>query len=137
VPGAWAPKWKRSLAGAVSSEAQAYGFAITTWCSGAFLLYEHGKPAPPGIFAFAGGALAAMMLAILLGIGGPRGRLQPPPPPRAYGAMHPFSVFGAVLSEWPIAAAVPGVYAFFVGPFAAVLVYQLLVSVELALATDE
>jgi hypothetical protein len=29
------------------------------------------------------------------------------------------------------------VYAFFVGPFAAVLVYQLLVSVELALATDE
>ena len=86
MPGAWASKWKRSL--------------------GAFLLYEHGKPAPPGIFAFAGGALAAMMRAILLGIGGPRGRLQPPPRLRAYGAMHPFSVFGAVLSEWPIAAAV-------------------------------
>jgi hypothetical protein len=132
-----ASKWKRALTGAVSTEAQAYGFAITTWCSGAFLLYEHGNPTPPRIFAFAGGALAAMTLAILLGIGGPRGRLRPPPPLRAHGAMHPFSVFGAVLSEWPIAAAVPGVYAFFVGPFAAVLVYQLLVSVELALATDE
>ena len=128
---------KRALAGAVSSEAQAYGFSITIWCAGAFLLYEHGSARPPDILAFAGGAVAAMMAAVLLGVGGPRAKLRPPRPLRAHGAMHPLSVFGASLTNWGVAAALPGVYAFFAAPFAAVLVYQLLVAVEVGAAAGD
>ncbi len=128
---------RRGLAGAVSSQAQAYGFTITVWCSGAFLLDEHGTPRPADILAFAGGALGAMILAVMVGAGGPRSPLAASPQLRAHGAMHPLSVFAAILAGWGVAAALDGVCAFFAGAFVAVLVYQLAVAAEIASAVVE
>ena len=64
-------QYRFALQTVVAKEAKAYGFAIVVWCTGAFLITERGKPTPAAVLAFAGAALLAQAIDVLVAFGKP------------------------------------------------------------------
>ncbi|WP_197425399.1 hypothetical protein [Halobacterium sp. CBA1126] len=52
------------------AEGRAYGYTLTVWGAGAMLIHAYGVPSPAGVFAFVGGALAAMTALALVAFDG-------------------------------------------------------------------
>lgn len=115
-----------------------YGFTLIIWTTGALAFAEHGLPRAEDALAFLGGALVGMALIVTLSFGGLRstwadiGLVQ-----RAYGAIHVVSVVAAVLAGWLVAALLPGLVAFLGASLVAVVVYNLVFAVEVALSVTD
>lgn len=127
--------YRLGLRAAVASSSKAYGFTLVIWSTAALTVSHHGIPKAGEAFAFLGGALAAMATIILASFGGWRatfsdiGLVR-----RAYGAIHLVSVVVAVLIGWLAATLLDGAAAFAAASFGAVLAYNLLLALEVALS---
>jgi hypothetical protein len=131
-------QYRFALQSVVAKEAKAYGFAIVLWCTGAFLITERGKPTAAAVLVFAGGALLGHALDVWLAFGKPT---------RTWGAaqqreyvwttVHVLPIAAAVLVAWGVAAGVSGMWAYFLAPLCAILLYQLLLGAESLLLAAE
>jgi hypothetical protein len=131
-------RYRFALQTVVAKEAKAYGFAIVVWCTGAFLITERGKPTPGAVLAFAGAALLAQAIDVLIAFGKPT-RTWRGPQQREYvwTTFHAAPVAAAVLVAWGLAAGLTGLWAYFVAPLCAIVLYQLLLAVESLFLTAE
>jgi hypothetical protein len=122
----------------VAKEAKAYGFAVVVWCTGAFLITERGTPTSGAVLVFAGAALLAQAVDVVLAFGKPT-RTWRGPQQREYvwTTFHAVPVAGAVLLAWGLAAAIAGMWAYFVAPLCAIVLYQLLLAGESLLLSAE
>lgn len=127
-------RYHRALRFALSHQANAYGFTLVVWSSGALAVWQLGKPDPGEVFAFLGGALVALSLIVAL-VFGIRQPFEDPQPPRLpFSAMHLASAPAAAAAGWALAVATSGTVGFFLASFAASGVYQLLLGLEVATA---
>jgi hypothetical protein len=126
--------YRHALRFALSRQANAYGFTLVVWGTGALAIWELGKPDPADVFAFIGGALVSISLIVGVVFGLRQPFRVEQPPRRPFSAMHLPSVPAAVATGWGLTVAVGGVAGFFVAAAAAVAVYQLLLSLEVAFA---
>ena len=131
-------QYRFALQSVVAKEAKAYGFAIVVWCTGAFLITERGKPTAIAVLVFAGGGLLGHALDVWLAFGKPT-RTWDGAQQRelVWTTVHVVPIAAAVLVAWAVAAGVSGMWAYFLGPLCAIVVYELLLGAEsLLLAAD-
>jgi hypothetical protein len=122
-----------SLRFALSGQASAYGFTLIIWGTGALAVHQLGQPGPAEVFAYVGGALVAAVL-IIAGAFGIRNTIREEHPQRrAYSAMHLPSVPIAMIAGWAVTHVLLGWAGFFTAGFVAVLLYELVLSVEIVL----
>jgi hypothetical protein len=127
--------YREGLRVAVAGGAQTYGFTLVVWTTGALAISEQGLPRPLDALAFLGGALLATALIAIVTFAGLRSTWRDERPvSRAYGAIHAPSVAAGVLMGWLLAAALDGAFAFAAASFVAVVPYNLLLAVEVALS---
>lgn len=128
--------YRTALRAAVSGETKAYGFALVVWGTGALTNAERGSPGRVGTIAFVAGALCGMAVTVLGTFGGPRATWTPQQLRRhAAGAIHLLSVGGALALGWGVAAVISDkVLAYLAAGAAAVISYQLLLGIEVALS---
>lgn len=122
-----------SLRFALSGQASAYGFTLIIWGTGALTVYQLGQPGPAEVFSYVGGALVAAVLIIAGAFGIRKTIREEKPRRRAYSAMHLPSVPIAMLAGWAVTHLLVGWAGFFMAGFVAVLVYEVLLSLEIVL----
>jgi hypothetical protein len=127
-------RYLHALRFALANQANAYGFTLVVWGTGALAIWQLGKPDPADVFAYLGGALVAVSLivAVVFGIWHPFE--TPEPPRRPFSAMHLASAPAAAAAGWALTLLLRGFGGFFVAAFLAVGIYQLLLAAEIALA---
>jgi hypothetical protein len=127
-------RYLHALRFALSNQANAYGFTLVVWGTGALATWQLGKPDPADVFAYLGGALVSISLivAVVFGIWHPFE--TPEQPRRPFSAMHLASAPAAAAAGWALTLLLGGYGGFFVAAFLAVGIYQLLLAVEIALA---
>ncbi len=129
--------FRAALSRALASKAEMYGFPLIVWSSGALQSHRFGVPGVEGVLAFAGGALVAMAVVIVVTCRGLTCPLPKRDPSiRAFGGIHVISVLGSIVCGWAVALAVSGWVAFFVSALVTVLVFEGLLSVELHVAAS-
>lgn len=127
-------RYLQALRSALTDQANAYGFTLVVWSTGALAIWQLGKPDPAEVFAYLGGALLSVSLIVALLFGVRRPIEEPERPRRPFSAMHFASTPAATAAGWVLTLPVSGVAGFFVAAFAAVGVYQLLLAAEVAAA---
>jgi hypothetical protein len=132
-------RYHTALRAAVSGETKAYGFTLVIWATGALADAERGSPGRLGAVAFIAGALCGMAVTVLLAFGRPTATwTQQQQRRHAVGAIHVLSVGGAVALGWGVAVAISDkVLAYLASGVAAVIAYQLLLGMEVALSTAD
>jgi hypothetical protein len=125
-------RYLRALRFALSHQANAYGFTLVVWGTGALAIWQLGKPDPGEVFAFLAGALAAISLIVAFAFGLWRPFEDPQPPRRPFSAMHLASAPAAAATGWALTLSVSGVAGFFLAAFTASSVYQFLLGIEVA-----
>jgi hypothetical protein len=122
----------------VAKEAKAYGFTIVVWSTGALLITERGKPTVAAVLLFAAAILLAQATNVLLAFGKPT-RTWTAPQQREYvwTTFHAVPAAAGVLVAWGLAAGIDGLWAYFLAPLCATLLYQLLLAVESLLLSAE
>ena len=83
-----AARYLYALRFALSSQANAYGFTLVIWGTGALATWQLGQPDPADVFAYLGGALVAVSLIVALVFGVRRPFEENEPPRRPFSAMH-------------------------------------------------
>jgi hypothetical protein len=112
-----------------------YGFPLIVWSSGGLQVHRFGMPGIGGVLAYAGGALAAMTIVVVLACGGLSACLPKRDPSlRAFGGIHIVSVLGSVIIGWAVALPADGVLAFLLSSFVTVVIFEVLLSLELHMA---
>lgn len=120
-----------------------YGYTVTIWASGAYLISERGLPNLVEVFAFVSGAMLAFALLSAFAQGresaagaGQRSRLHPE-------SAHPLLAAGLHIAAVGLALGVAslidtqlGDFAWFAGSLAVTLIYLSIASAELALAFE-
>ena len=130
-------RYREALRALLQAETKAYGFTLVIWGTGLMTETRHGSPGQLSVIAFVGGAFTAMALVIIATAGGPRGRLGTPRRQSRYalGSVHLLSVASAIASGWAVSLSVPGkALAYLSAAATAVLVYQLVVGLEVAVS---
>ncbi len=127
-------RYLRALRFALGGQANAYGFTLVVWGTGALATSELGRPHPGAVFAYLGGAIVSMALIVLLAFGPWRPFQEEQPPRRPYAAVHVVSALGATAAGWGVIHVLGGAVAFFFASFVAVAIYQVLLATEVALA---
>ena len=126
-----------ALSRALASKAEMYGFPLIVWSSGALQSHRFGVPGLGGVLAYAGGALVAMAIMILVTCRSFRCPLpKRDPSVRAFGGIHVVSVLGSIVAGWAAARMLEGWLAFFVASLVTILVFEVLLSAELHLAAE-
>lgn len=123
-----------SLRFALSRQASAYGFTLIIWGTGALAIHQLGQPDPADVFSYVGGALAAAAFVVAGAFGVRRVLRADEPERRAHSAMHLPSVPVAMLGGWSVTHLAGGWAGYLMAGFVAVLLYELLLSLELVLA---
>jgi hypothetical protein len=129
--------YRRALRAVVAGQSRAYGFTLVIWTTGAFALADEGVPTHEDALAYLVGAVAGIAVIVLVAFGDLRaswGDLSFDR--RAYGAIHLISVLAGVGCGAAALALVDGVLAFFLGPFVAVVVFDLVMALEVILSVD-
>jgi hypothetical protein len=127
-------RYLHALRFALSNQANAYGFTLVVWGTGALAIWQLGKPDPADVFAYLGGALVSISLIVGVVFGIWRPFEAPEPPRRPFSAMHLASAPAAVAGGWALTLVLVGAWGFFLAAFLAVGIYQLLLGVEVAVA---
>jgi hypothetical protein len=126
--------YRHALRFALSRQANAYGFTLVVWGTGALAISELGKPNPADVFAFIGGALVSISLIVAAVFGVRQSFRVEQPQRRPFSAMQLPSVPAAVGAGSGLTVALGGVAGSFVSAAVAAAVYQLLLSLEVAFA---
>jgi hypothetical protein len=129
-----AARYLYALRFALSNQANAYGFTLVVWGTGALATWQLGQPDPADVFAYLGGALVGVSLIVALVFGVRRPFEEDEPPRRPFSAMHLASAPAAAAGGWALTLAVGGAGGFFMSAFVAVVVYQVLLAVEVGAA---
>ncbi len=127
-------RYLHALRFALSNQANAYGFTLVVWGTGALAIWQLGRADPADVFAYLGGALVSVGLIVALVFGVRRPFEEIEPPRRPFSAVHLASAPAAVATGWALTLALGGIGGFFVSAFGAVAVYQALLAVEVAAA---
>lgn len=127
-------RYLHALRFALSDQADAYGFTLVVWGTGALAVWQLGKPDPAEVFAYLGGALVSISLIVAIVFGVRRPLEEPESPRRPLSAMHLASAPAAVAAGWALTPLFGGAAGYFVAAFVAVGVYQLLLAAEVASA---
>lgn len=127
-------RYRHALRFALGRQANAYGFTLVIWGTGALAVWQLGKPDPADVFAYIGGALVAVSLIVGAVFGVRRPFRIERPPRRPFSAMHLPSVPAAIATGWGLTVPLGGAAGFFVSALVAVAVYQLLLALEVAFA---
>jgi hypothetical protein len=127
-------RYLHALLFTLSNRANAYGFTLVVWGTGALASWQLGRPDPADIFAYLGRALVSISLIVALVFGVWRPFEEIEPPRRPFSAMHLASAPAAAASGWALTLVLGGIGGFFVSAFVAVGAYQLLLAVEVAAA---
>ena len=138
-------RWDGTLDKTLRSAVIPYGYTVTTWATGAYLVGQQGLPSAFEAFLFVCGAIIAFALLATLSArrSGSGELLTSEPIPIHPDSSHPIFVAGfhilAIGAAFAAAAAVDellGNSAWFVGSFVVTLVYLALSSLELAIAIE-
>ena len=124
----------QALRFALSRQANAYGFTLVVWGTGALAAWQLGSPDPADVFAYVGGALLSISLIVALAFGIWRPFRQGKPPRRPFSAMHLLSVPAAITAGWGLSMLFGGAAGYFAAAVVAVGLYQALLSAEVAAA---
>lgn len=127
-------RYLHALRFALSNQANAYGFTLVVWGTGALAIWQLGKPDPADVFAYLGGALVSISLIVAVVFGVWHPFESPEPPRRPFSAMHLASAPAATAVGWALTLLLDGAPGLLVAAFLAVGVYQLLLAVEVAVA---
>lgn len=137
-----ARRWESTLEVSLRAALVPYGYTITVWASGAYLIHLQGAPALLEAFGFVSGAIIAFALLATIS-----GRLSPSPEARASdpqpdpshpifaAGLHILAV-GMALGAASLADSLLGNVAWLVSSFLATAVYLSLASAELAFAIE-
>jgi hypothetical protein len=125
-------RYPHALRFALSTQANAYGFTLIVWGTGALAIRQLGEPDPAEVFAYLGGALAAISVIVALTFGVLQTFEERELPRRQFSAMHLASAPAATSAGWVLTLAVGGPGGVFVAAFVAAGAYQLLLAVEVA-----
>jgi len=140
-----ARRWDGTLDKTLRSAVIPYGYTVTTWATGAYLVGEQGLPSGFEAFIFVVGAIVAFALLSTLSArrAGSGELMTTEPIPIHPDSTHPLFVAGfhilAIGAAFGAAAGVDellGNAAWFVGSFVVTLVYLALSSFELAVAIE-
>lgn len=126
--------YRRALRVAIRSQANAYGFTLIIWGTGALVIDQLGMPKPVDVFCYIGGALSAATILIAGAFDLPSALDADDPPLRATSAVHLVSVPVAICAGWSSTLAIQGWAGYFLAGLVAVLLYEILLSVEIALS---
>ncbi len=138
-------RWEGTLDKTLRAAVIPYGYTVTTWATGAYLVGEQGLPSAFEGFIFVCGAIVAFALlsALSARIAGPRELVATEPIPIHPDSTHPIVVAGfhifAIGIAFAAAAAVDELFgnaAWFFGSFAVTIIYLALSSFELAVAIE-
>jgi hypothetical protein len=127
-------RYLHALRFALGNQANAYGFTLVVWGTGALATWQLGKADPVDVFAYLGGALVSVSLIVAVAFGISRPFETPEPPRRPFSAMHLASAPAAAAAGWALTLLLGGFAGFFLAAFLAVGIYQLLLAVEIAVA---
>ncbi len=142
--GGWRRTYPRGVAGAsylrgldaaLSGAGLPYGYAVSTWSTGALLLRSHGIPEVSSVFLFAAGASAAygfLRLATKPVASDARLQLATSPHLVRAGAIHVAAMMLAATAA-ALASSITADIAWLLAPFAATVTYLTVTSLELAL----
>lgn len=143
VLAAAADGFEDSLNSTLLSSVVPYGYTVTTWASGAYLIKLRGAPTIWEAFLFVSGAIVAF--AILASASQRARKGRPPAPPVQLHPESPHLLFAAGLHIAAVglslgaAAAVDhllGNFAWFLGSFAVTTIYLSIASLEFAIAVE-
>lgn len=124
---------------AVSSAAVAFGFTLTVWSSGAFLISSQGSPGAGQVVLFATGTILAYgTLEVVTARAGTGSTLQIGQSPHwlRAGVVHTAAI-AAALAAAAFLAQLDTRVAWIVAPFVAVVLYLLISGIEMALLDAE
>jgi hypothetical protein len=118
------------------AEGRAYGYTLTVWGAGAMLIREFGVPAHGAVFAYVGGALAAMAVLAAVafeGLTGTRaGRAAHERPAASF--VHVAAALGNLAASYAVieaaSGAVPVLWVFLLVGFQATVTYNALLLAE-------
>lgn len=127
-------RYLHALRFALSRQANAYGFTLVIWGTGALATWQLGKPDPADVFAYLGGALLSVSAAVAAAFGLRRPFRQGEPSRHPFSAMHVPSVPAAVAAGWGLTTLVGGVGGFFLAALVGAGLYQVLLAGEVAAA---
>jgi hypothetical protein len=131
-------RYRDALRKTLKTETKAFGFTLVIWGTGALTEAQRGAPNKVAVVGFIGGALASMAVVILVTLGGPSARWNPQPKPStqyALGSLHLFSICFAVSAGWAVTVWITNqTFAYTASSATAVMLYQLVLGVEVALA---
>jgi hypothetical protein len=130
-------RYRRALHFSFARQANAYGFTLTVWGTGAIAIWELGEPGPGDVFAFVGGALTGVVLVAVAVIGVREPVRADPPTRRGHSTLHLGSVPAALASGWGVSAALSGTAGFFLATLAAVAVFEVVIGLEIELGLVE
>lgn len=120
---------------AVTTSAVPFGLTVTVWCTGAFLIYSHSPPTAGQVALFAAGSALAYALlrgTVALVESDPTFEIGRSPHWVRAGLVHLASIATALAAAGFIAQANTGA-AWALAPFAAIALYLIVSSVEMAL----
>lgn len=139
-------RWDATLDKTLRSALVPYGYTVTTWASGAYLVTMRGRPTAFDVFLFVIGAISAFALLATVAArrsGVSSGELiSEEPLPIHPDSNHPIFVAGLHIAATGVAFGTTvlvdklGALSWFVSPFAMTLVYLSLSSFELAIAIE-
>lgn len=132
--GAAISRYGHALRFALDRQANAYGFTLVIWGTGALATWQLGNPDPADVFAYLGGALLSVVLIVTAAFGLRRPFRQDEPSRRPFSALHLPSVPAAVAAGWGLTTLVGGVGGFFLAGFVGAGLYQVLLAAEVAAA---
>lgn len=127
-------RYETALRFALGRQANAYGFTLIIWGSGAIAMAQLGTPAPLDVFAFVLGATVSFSLVVAAVLGFVAPLQAGDPHRRAFSAMHLPSVPVAIGAAWGATSLLGGAAGYFASSFVAVGVFELLLGTEVALS---
>lgn len=138
-----AHRYDQTLDKTLRSAVVPYGYTVTIWASGAYLISLRGIPGLWEAFAFVAGALAAFGLLSALSQRRPGTPVDTIAPPIHPDSSHPIFAAGLHIAAVGLAFLAAGVVdellgnaAWFFGSFAVTLIYLSIASAELAIAVE-
>jgi hypothetical protein len=129
--------YKKRIQSVLVGEGRAYGFTLLISGTGFIIMDKYGMPQAANIFIFSASALVAIFLLMFFSFGNIIKPITTNVEVNVYpvGLVHIFSVLGGIGSAYLTCQYVPKIIVYEAVPFAATIVYNLLLGLESSAAT--